>query len=156
MEEHKLLTHIQMEPLLVDLVLVVLQLFHQEQEAVDWLARAYAGAKGPATRFQWGYNYLVGMLELTPEDVQGIERAGLAVLGELDGSPDAFYQRTRMRLEQLDTMLLEWGQTGAAARVIETLRARTGEICRKLPEKDAGRANCERFLTAKARPTQAA
>ncbi|MBP6105947.1 MAG: thioredoxin family protein [Steroidobacteraceae bacterium] len=128
----------------------------RKQEAVDWLARAYAGAKGPATRFQWGYNYLVGLLEMTPEDVQGIERAGLAVLGELDGSPDAFYQRTRMRLEQLDAKLLEWGQAGAAARVIETLRARTGEICRKLPEKDAGRANCEKFLSAKARPTQAA
>jgi thiol-disulfide isomerase/thioredoxin len=128
----------------------------RKQEAVDWLARAYAGAKGPATRFQWGYNYLVGLLEMTPEDVQGIERAGLSVLGELDGSPDAFYQRTRMRLEQLDTKLLEWGQTGEAARVIDTLRARTNEICRKLPEKDAGRTNCEKFLTVKARPTQAA
>ena len=128
----------------------------RKQEAVDWLARAYAGAKGPATRFQWGYNYLVGLLEMTPEDVKGIERAGLSVLGELDGSPDAFYQRTRMRLEQLDTMLLEWGQTGEASKVIDTLRARTGEICRKLPEKDAGRTNCEKFLTAKARPTQAA
>jgi thiol-disulfide isomerase/thioredoxin len=128
----------------------------RKQEAVAWLARAYAGAQGPATRFQWGYNYLVGMLEMTPEDVQGIERAGLAVLGELDGSPDAFYQRTRMRLEQLDAKLLDWGQAGAAAKVIDTLRARTSEICRKLPEKDAGRANCEKFLTAKARPTQAA
>jgi hypothetical protein len=128
----------------------------RKQEAVDWLARAYAGAKGPATRFQWGYNYLVGMLEMTPGDVPGIERAALSVLGELDGSPDAFYQRTRMRLEQLDAKLLEWGQTGAAAKVIDTLRARTGEICRKLPEKDVGRANCEKFLTAKARPTQAA
>ncbi len=128
----------------------------RKQEAVDWLARAYASAKGPATRFQWGYNYLVGMLEMTPEDVHGIERAGLAVLGELDGSPDAFYQRTRMRLEQLDAMLLEWGRTGEAAKVLETLRARTSEICRKLPENDAGRASCEKFLTAKARPIQAA
>ncbi|MDH4310772.1 MAG: thioredoxin family protein [Gammaproteobacteria bacterium] len=128
----------------------------RKQEAVDWLARAYAGAKGPATRFQWGYNYLVGMLEMTPEDVQGIERAGLSVLGELDGTPDAFYQRTRMRLEQLDAKLLEWGQTGEAARVVAALRARTGEICRKLPEQDASRASCEKFLTAKARPTQAA
>ena len=76
----------------------------RKQEAVQWLARAYAGAKGPATRFQWGYNYLVGLLEMTPEDTQAIERAGLAVLGELDGSPDAFYQRTRMRLEQLDEL----------------------------------------------------
>ena len=41
----------------------------RKQEAVDWLARAYEGAKGPATRFQWGYNYLMGLVEMTPEDV---------------------------------------------------------------------------------------
>jgi protein disulfide-isomerase len=128
----------------------------RRQEAVDWLARAYAGAKGPATRFQWGYSYLVGLLEMTPEDVKGIEQAGLSVIGELDGSPDAFYQRTRMRLGQLDSKLLEWGRSGEPARVLDTLRARTSEICRKLPENDAGRANCEKFLTAKAQPTQPA
>ncbi len=122
----------------------------RKQEAVDWLARAYLGAKGPATRLQWGYNYLVGMLEMTPEDVQGIERAGLSVLGELDGSSDAFYQRTRTRLEQLDAKLLEWGKTGEAAQVVKTLRARTVEICRKLPANDPGRENCEKFLAAEA------
>ena len=128
----------------------------RKQEAVQWLARAYDGAKGPATRFQWGYNYLVGMLEMTPEDVKGIERAGLSVIGELDGSPDAFYQRTRMRLEQLDTKLLEWGKSGEEARVIETLRIRAGEICRKLPANDPGRGNCEKFLNPAAKATQAA
>jgi hypothetical protein len=78
------------------------------------------------------------------------------VLGELDGSPDAFYQRTRMRLEQLDAKLLEWGQSGEAAKVLEALRARTGEICRKLPEQDAGRASCEKFLNPAAKATHAA
>jgi thioredoxin-related protein len=128
----------------------------RKQEAVQWLARAYDGAKGPATRFQWGYNYLVGLLEMTPEDTQAIERAGLAVLGELDGSPDAFYQRTRMRLEQLDAKLLEWGQTGEAAKVVETLRTRTRSICGKLPAGDPGRRNCEKFLNPAAAATQAA
>lgn len=115
-------------------------------EAVQWLARAYDGAQGPATRFQWGYNYLIGLVELTPGDTAAIEKAGLRVLGELDGSPDAFYQRTRMRLEQLSAKLLEWGATGDRAKVIEVLRARTGEICRGMPEGDEGRVNCERFL----------
>jgi len=128
----------------------------RKQEAVQWLARAYAGAQGSATRFQWGYNYLVGMLEMTPEDVAGIERAGLSVIGELDGSPDAFYQRTRMRLEQLDAKLLEWGKTGEPARVVETLRTRTGEICRKLPADDPGRRVCEKFLNPAAKATQPA
>ncbi|MDH5228332.1 MAG: thioredoxin family protein, partial [Gammaproteobacteria bacterium] len=128
----------------------------RKQEAVDWLARAYEGAKGPATRFQWGYNYLMGLLEMTPEDTAGIERAGLAVLGELDGSPDAFYQRTRMRLEQLDARLRDWGKTGEPAKVLTTLRERTGEICRKLPANDPGRASCEKFLSPAAKAIHSA
>jgi thioredoxin-related protein len=118
-----------------------------KQEAVQWLARAYHSAEGPATRFQWGYDYLVGLLEMTPEDAAGVERAGLAVLGELDAVPDAFYQRTRLRLEQLSSRLLDWGKTGTEpARVVESLRARSQQICGKLPESDAGRRTCESFL----------
>jgi thiol-disulfide isomerase/thioredoxin len=128
----------------------------RKQEAVDWLARAYEGAKGPATRFQWGYNYLMGLLEMTPEDTAGIERAGLTVLGELDGAPDAFYQRTRMRLEQLDARLQDWGKTGEPAKVITSLRERTSEICRKLPANDPGRASCEKFLNPAAKATHSA
>lgn len=122
----------------------------RSDEAVQWLARAYAGAEGPATRFQWGYNYLIGLLELTPDDTATIEKAGLQVLGELDDSPDAFYQRTRMRLDELSRVLLEWGATGDRAKVVETLRARAGAICRGMPEGDEGRGNCERFLEPRA------
>jgi protein disulfide-isomerase len=118
----------------------------REDEAVEWLAKAYAGAKGPATRFQWGYNYLVGVLEMTPEDTARIEHVGLEVLGELDDSPDAFYQRTRMRLEQLSAKLLEWGQGPERAQVVDRLRSRSAEICKGLPEGDEGRKNCESFL----------
>ena len=118
----------------------------RQQEAVEWLARAYAGAEGPATRFQWGYSYLVGLLEMTPEDAARVEQVALSVLGELGDSPDAFYQRTRMRLEQLSSKLLEWGKTDGHGAVIERLRDRTGEICRGLPAGDAGRAACENFL----------
>jgi hypothetical protein len=96
------------------------------------------------------------MLEMTPEDTVGIERAGLEVIGELDGAPDAFYQRTRMRLEQLDARLLEWGKSGDAAKVVATLRARTHQICEKLPAGDPGRRNCERFLNPDAKGTQVA
>jgi thioredoxin-like negative regulator of GroEL len=119
----------------------------REKEAVDWLAQAYAKAEGPATRFQWGYDYLVGLLELTPEDTARIERVGLEVLGELGGSPDAFYQRTRTRLDQLSSQLLEWGEAPPErAAVVDRLRRRTAEICGTLPAADEGRRNCESFL----------
>ncbi len=126
----------------------------RKDEAVQWLARAYDGAQGPATRFQWGYSYLVGLLEMTPDDTKAIEQTGLKVIAELGSSPDAFYQRTRTRLEQLSAKLLEWGATGDRAAVVETLRKRTGDICRGLPEGDEGRKNCERFLKPAARATQ--
>jgi len=128
----------------------------REDEAVEWLAKAHAGAQGPATRFQWGYNYLVGVLEMTPEDAARIERVGLEVIGELDDSPDAFYQRTRMRLEQLSAKLLEWGQGPDRAPVLDKLRSRTAEICEDLPEGDPGRKNCENFLKPAAPATAGA
>jgi thiol-disulfide isomerase/thioredoxin len=128
----------------------------REEEAVDWLARAYAGAQGPATRFQWGYNYMLGLLEMTPDNTPRIQQAGFDVLGELDGAPDAFYQRTRMRLEQLSAKLLEWGKGTERAQVIERLRSRTAEICQGLPPGDEGRGNCESFLKPVAPATPSA
>ena len=122
----------------------------REKEAVDWLAKAYGAAQGPATRFQWGASYLLGLLEMTPDDTQRIERVGLEVLGELGESPDAFYQRTQMRLENLNGKLLEWGDTSERRAVLERLRTRTGQICRELPADDAGRRNCEDFLKSAA------
>jgi thiol-disulfide isomerase/thioredoxin len=128
----------------------------RKDEAVKWLAQAYAGAQGPATRFQWGYSYLVGLLEMTPADAKTIEKVGLQVIGELGEDPDAFYQRTRLRLDQLSSKLLDWGQSGDAAKVVERLRDRTAGICAGLPEGDEGRANCERFLKPASRATQGA
>lgn len=124
----------------------------RESEALAWLERAYADAQGPATRFQWGYNYLVGLLEMTPEDTARIERVSLEVLGELGDTPDAFYQRTRQRLEQLSGKLLDWGN-GQPDRtaVIEKLRARTASTCTRLPAGDEGRTSCEAFLSPAAR-----
>ena len=118
----------------------------RKDEAVKWLGQAYAGAQGPATRFQWGYSYLVGLLEMTPADTRTIESVGLQVIDELGEDPDAFYQRTRLRLDQLSTRLLDWGQSGDAAKVVAKLRNRTAAICAGLPEGNEGRANCERFL----------
>ncbi len=128
-----------------------------ETEALAWLERAHADAAGPATRFQWGYNYLVGLLEMAPEDTGRIERVGLEVLGELADTPDAFYQRTRQRLEQLSTKLLEWsdGQPDRTT-VVAKLRARTASTCTRLPAGDAGRASCEAFLSPAAPGTAGA
>ncbi len=37
------------------------------QRALELLAEAYQKARGPASRFQWGFQYLDGLLRLAPE-----------------------------------------------------------------------------------------
>jgi thiol-disulfide isomerase/thioredoxin/uncharacterized protein (UPF0147 family) len=103
-----------------------------KQRAVDLLAEAYQKSKGPASRFQWGYDYLSGLLRLTPEDTATIEKVGLAVIGELDG-PNRIHRRTLSRLTKLDKELREWNNTPARAAVLAKLRTRVTQACEKSP-----------------------
>ena len=94
-----------------------------KQRSVELLAEAYAKAKGPASRFQWGYQYLEGLLRLTPDDLATIEKVGLQVMAELDG-PNSVHRRTLSRLNKLDAELREWNTSPAREAVAAKLRAR--------------------------------
>ncbi|HEY1899414.1 MAG TPA: thioredoxin family protein [Steroidobacteraceae bacterium] len=120
--------------------------------AVDWLARAYAQSQGAATRFQWGTDYLFGLLRMKPADDAVIRTAGLEVLGELDG-PDRIYRRTRVRLERLNHALAKWNAKGDHEATIGVLRQRMHGICDQIPATDSAHATCRGFLarTATAR-----
>ena len=48
--------------------------------AVYWLAQAYDSAKGRATRFQWGTSYLMGMMDLIPDESERIQTESIRVL----------------------------------------------------------------------------
>jgi thiol-disulfide isomerase/thioredoxin len=113
--------------------------------AVDWLARAYAQSQGAATRFQWGTDYLIGLIRMKPADDAAIRAAGLAVLGELDG-PDRIYRRTRVRLERLDHTLEKWNAKGDHAATIAALKQRLDGICSQIPRTDPANASCRGFL----------
>ena len=113
--------------------------------AVQWLAQAYAQSQGAATRFQWGTDYVLGLIRMTPADDAAIRSAGLAVLGELDG-PDRIYRRTRIRLERLDEALVKWNAKGAHMATIAALRQRMTGICDRIAQPDPAIATCRGFL----------
>ncbi len=117
---------------------------HQDL-AIGWLRRAYRESQGPATRFQWGTEYVMGLVRMKPNDDAEIRGAALAVLGELDG-PDRIYSRTRLRLEKLDASLRKWNRNGRHAATIAVLRQRMGGVCSKLSAGDSARAACVGFL----------
>lgn len=110
--------------------------------ALQWAERAYRESRGPATRVQWGSSYVGYLVELAPQDAPRIERAAAEVLGELDGQPDAFYDRTRTRLETMSVKLLGWAAAPPRKAVLERLRARRDTLCRALPAADPQRAPC--------------
>jgi len=117
--------------------------------AVNWLAQAYAQSQGAATRFQWGTEYLMGLIRMKPTDDAAIRTTGLSVLGELNG-PDRIYRRTRTRLEKLDHALEKWNAKGDHAATIAALRQRMDGICRQIPKTDLANASCRGFLAKSA------
>jgi hypothetical protein len=115
--------------------------------AVNWLAQAYAQSEGAATRFQWGTDYLMGLIRMKPGDDARVRTAGLQVLGELAG-PDRIYRRTRERLERLSRALEKWNAKGEHSATIAALRQKMEDICGQIPKADPASVSCRGFLAS--------
>jgi tetratricopeptide (TPR) repeat protein/thiol-disulfide isomerase/thioredoxin len=114
--------------------------------AIEWLERAYRESQGPATRFQWGTNYVRGLIRMRPDDEAAVRDAMLAVLSELEG-PNRIYRRSRARLETLDADLREWNIDGKHANAIAAIRERMASICTQVPAtEESALASCRGFL----------
>jgi thiol-disulfide isomerase/thioredoxin len=120
------------------------------KRALELYAEAYAKAKGPASRFQWGYDYLDALLRLSPDDTATIERVGVQVMSELDG-PNRIHRRTLSRLTKLDKALREWDSTPARAAVVNKLRGTVARTCTKAANDSASQAGCQSFSAITAR-----
>jgi len=112
--------------------------------ALELLAEAYQKAKGPASRFQWGYQYLDGLLRLAPNDTATIEKVGLEVIHELDG-PNRIHRRSLSRLSRLDQALREWNNTPQRAAVVAKFRTQVAQACAKSPGDLKTESGCRSF-----------
>ncbi len=113
--------------------------------AVDWLKQAYDATKGPATRFQWGYYYLAGLMEMTPGDTQLIHDTTVGLIEELQNS-GGLYHRPKAQLSRLEGRLLDWSQTNDHEVALAEIRVSVMEICSTASRQDEARATCEAFL----------
>jgi thioredoxin-related protein len=98
------------------------------QEALGWYKQAWDTSKGPATRIQWGVNYVVNLIELAPQNIGGIKLASSAVLQELSGQNNGFYQRTATRIGELDRKLESWADSPEKLGVLEKFREGTSQL----------------------------
>lgn len=118
----------------------------REEEALAWLERAWRAATGSATRFQWGVNYLQGLLKMAPEDTARIEATGVAVLSELAEQEAPLFQRNRQRLEQLGAALVEWNEFFEQPKVLAAFRAQLAPPCEEEWLESPATTFCREFL----------
>ena len=114
--------------------------------AIDWLRQAHEAARGPATRTQWGALYVQALIELQPRDAATIEAAMVQLLDEVAATPGGYYQRTRLRLAELDSLLRRWGSAQHQSALLSRLHARLQPACAGLEESSQARDSCTRFL----------
>ncbi len=117
--------------------------------SLDWTEQAWKGAKGAATRLQWGVGYVNRLIELAPQDAQRIEKAASGVLAELDAVPETFYERNRRGLEKMGNSLRAWNGKGQHAPVLSKLTAQLNAVCAKLPPQDEMRVACNGLFQAR-------
>jgi len=115
------------------------------EAAIEWLKKAYEATRGPATRFQWGYYYLTGLLEMAPSDFDLIHETTVGLIAELQQS-NAFHQRPKAQLRSLQEYLFEWGEADENREALGSIRESVLHVCQQVPEHDGGREVCETFL----------
>jgi thiol-disulfide isomerase/thioredoxin len=116
--------------------------------ALDWLKRAHEGSRGPATRFQWGRDYVVGLIRMTPEDAATIQAQTVSLFEELQRSDGMFYHRTARIMTRLEEQLLEWNANGDYDAQLRAIRATVNGMCSAIQNEDSSRERCEAFLAA--------
>jgi len=113
--------------------------------AIDWLKQAYDSTTGSATRFQWGYYYLNGLLEMTPDDTQLIHDTTVGLVEELQNS-GGLYQRPKAQLGRLEGFLVKWSEENDHAAELAEIRNSVMTICASASHQDESRATCDAFL----------
>ncbi len=111
--------------------------------AIDWYAKAYDAAQGPATRLQWGTTYVNALVDLAPDDGARIERAATHVLGEIEPDAASFDGRNRKRLSRMTEKLAAWNAGGAHAAAAARIADASRSLCRRA---SAVQAPCDALL----------
>jgi thioredoxin-related protein len=119
----------------------------KKAEALRWYEEAFDKSEGPATRLQWGSNYVAALIELSPEDTPRIEKAAAQLFSEAEKDPGAFYERSERSLKKVATLLGSWNQGPAQSAAVGRLKAQLEGVCGKLDGSDAkARSACQGLM----------
>jgi thiol-disulfide isomerase/thioredoxin/tetratricopeptide (TPR) repeat protein len=125
----------------------------RNDEALRWYEQAFERSEGPATRLQWGAQYVTALVELAPADGARLERAVARLIEDAALDQAAFDGRSARSLSRVGRQLAQWNRDGRHDVVVERLRAKLAPVCAKLESDVAARSACEGTFKAPARPS---
>ena len=124
-----------------------------KDDALRWYEEAFARSEGPATRLQWGAQYVTALIELAPADGARVERAVSRMIDDAALDTGAFDGRSARSLSRVGKQLTQWNRDGKHDAVLERLRAKLDPVCTKLDGDAAARSACEGTFKAAAKPS---
>ena len=99
------------------------------EDGLRWMGRYYREARGSATRFQHGANYVRALTRWTPDNIEAIIAASEEVLAEVHGLPDALANRNLRSLGWLVDALEAWRDEHHATLSLASLDSGIATIC---------------------------
>jgi thioredoxin-like negative regulator of GroEL len=114
-----------------------------KDEALRWYEQAFVRSEGPATRLQWGSQYVSALVELAPSDGARLEKAVAQLIDEAALDKAAFDGRSARSLARVGQKLTQWNRDGKNDAVLERLRAKLGPVCTRLEGDAQARSACE-------------
>jgi thioredoxin-like negative regulator of GroEL len=124
-----------------------------KDEALRWYEEAFARSEGPATRLQWGAQYVAALVELAPADGARVERAVSGLIDDAARDQGAFDGRSARSLARVGKQLTQWNREGKHDAVLARLRAKLDPVCAKLDGDAAARNACEATFKPAAKPS---
>ena len=116
------------------------------KQALVWYQQAYDKSQGRATRFQWGVSYLLALINLTPQNKQGITSQARELVNYLGTHQDAFDNRNKQRLTNMNEALVSWAQQFNGQQQLSQLRTQVNNICKQLSAQPQAQHTCQQML----------
>jgi thioredoxin-like negative regulator of GroEL len=118
----------------------------RNDEALSWYQQAFDQSEGPATRLQWGSDYLEALVDLAPGNAAQIEKVAAQLFAEAAKDGGAFEGRSARAMQRLGKKLVDWNAHGRQAPALKRLQAQLDPVCAKQPLADGQRAACRALL----------
>jgi thiol-disulfide isomerase/thioredoxin len=119
------------------------------KSSLAWYEQAWKRSDGSATRIQWGTNYIVQILEQTPQDAGRVLSGASALIDSLPRREETFFERNARALQKMAKKLGDWrGQDESRSLVVTKIQTQLLERCRRVPAGTAGRRSCESTFAA--------